>query len=302
MNFYNLLTFLTIVETRSISKTAEKLFLSQSTVSHRLKTLEKDLDAVLLIRNRGERTIDLTLKGEEFVMLAKKWLALSKETNRWKTKDPKLSLKIGSVDSLNNCLFLPFYKELIKKDSPMTIHVSTHWSLPICERVDRYDLDIGFALWPINLKNLLIKPLFSEKFVVISTPEAELPDEVHPRDLDPEDEIFFYVNQFYQSWHDYWWIPENNKQSKVDTASLLISLFEDQKKWAIISKTMAVSLSKKRELKISELKDPPQPRICYQIENRYKTPNNINALKIFHTRLDEFLKSNENITIIKDLK
>ena len=300
MNSYNLVTFLTIVETRSISKTAEKLFLSQSTVSHRLKTLEEELDATLLIRNRGERTIDLTLKGEEFVMLAKKWMALSKETSRWKTKDPKLSLKIGSVDSLNNCLFLPFYKDLIKKDSPMTIHVSTHWSSPICERVDRYDLDIGFALWPVNLKNLLIKPLFSEEFVVISTPEVGLEHEVHPRDLNPEDEIFFYVNPNYQSWHDYWWDPENNKQSKVDTASLLFSLFENQKKWAIISKTMAVSLSDKRELKISELKDAPQPRICYQIENRYKTPNNIKALEIFNKQLSKFLKNNKNIDLIKE--
>ena len=62
MNFYNLETFLTIVETRSISKTAEKLFLSQSTISHRLRCLEDDLDATLLIRNRGERNINLTFK------------------------------------------------------------------------------------------------------------------------------------------------------------------------------------------------------------------------------------------------
>ena len=33
--------FLTIVNTKSISKTAETLFLSQPTISHRLKVLEK---------------------------------------------------------------------------------------------------------------------------------------------------------------------------------------------------------------------------------------------------------------------
>lgn len=45
--------FLTIVNTKSISKTAETLFLSQPTISHRLKTLEKELDSPSLSAARG---------------------------------------------------------------------------------------------------------------------------------------------------------------------------------------------------------------------------------------------------------
>ena len=44
----------------------------------------------LYLSATGENEILISLlKGEEFVMLAKKWMALSKETARWKTKDPK---------------------------------------------------------------------------------------------------------------------------------------------------------------------------------------------------------------------
>ena len=43
MDLSEIETFLTIVNTKSITKTADILFLSQPTVSHRLKALEKEL-------------------------------------------------------------------------------------------------------------------------------------------------------------------------------------------------------------------------------------------------------------------
>ena len=42
MNLAEIETFLTIVNTKSITKTADLLFLSQPTVSHRLTSLEND--------------------------------------------------------------------------------------------------------------------------------------------------------------------------------------------------------------------------------------------------------------------
>ncbi|MBZ9685655.1 LysR family transcriptional regulator [Clostridium estertheticum] len=60
MNFISVEAFLSIVETKSLSKAAEKLYLSQSTISHRLKILEQELNTELVLRNRGQRVITLT--------------------------------------------------------------------------------------------------------------------------------------------------------------------------------------------------------------------------------------------------
>ena len=49
--------FLTIVNTKSISKTAETLFLSQPTISHRLKTLEKELEFPLIVRSKDRKSV-----------------------------------------------------------------------------------------------------------------------------------------------------------------------------------------------------------------------------------------------------
>ena len=61
--------YLAICKYRTISKAAEKLFMSQSSISERLKSLEKKLGFTLLRRNRGNREITLTPEGRKTTKL-----------------------------------------------------------------------------------------------------------------------------------------------------------------------------------------------------------------------------------------
>ena len=63
MNLAEIETFLMIVKTKNITKTAENLFLSQPTISHRLKLLEEELQVKLLTRKKGHKQVELTTKG-----------------------------------------------------------------------------------------------------------------------------------------------------------------------------------------------------------------------------------------------
>ena len=60
MNLAEIETFLTIVNTKSITRTADLLFLSQPTVSHRLTSLENELGFPLVIRQKGQTTVTPT--------------------------------------------------------------------------------------------------------------------------------------------------------------------------------------------------------------------------------------------------
>ena len=62
--------FLELVKTRNISKAAENMFISQSVISTRLKSLEDELGYALFHRARGIREIELTRPGREFVSVA----------------------------------------------------------------------------------------------------------------------------------------------------------------------------------------------------------------------------------------
>ena len=62
--------FLTIYKHKNFSKAAEQMFMSQSSISERLKALENKLGFVLFQRNKGGREITLTPEGRVFYELA----------------------------------------------------------------------------------------------------------------------------------------------------------------------------------------------------------------------------------------
>ena len=77
MNIESLTTFLILAEERSVTKTAQRLFLRQSTVSSRIQELEKELGQPLF--ERKPRSMTLTPAGQRLIPLARKMAALEKE-------------------------------------------------------------------------------------------------------------------------------------------------------------------------------------------------------------------------------
>ena len=90
MNLADIETFLMIVKTKNITKTADNLFLSQPTVSHRLKLLEEELKVKLITRKKGYKQIELTSQGEEFIPIAERWLSIWREMQLLKDRHEKL--------------------------------------------------------------------------------------------------------------------------------------------------------------------------------------------------------------------
>ena len=61
MNLEILETYVNVVKTRSFTKTAESMFISQSAVSNRLAKLESELNVKLVERRPGQKGISLTM-------------------------------------------------------------------------------------------------------------------------------------------------------------------------------------------------------------------------------------------------
>ena len=71
-------TFLIIAKVNNISKASKMLYVSQATVSYRLKLLEKKLGTPLIQRSKGTRQTLLTTNGRRFLPLAQSWLDMEK--------------------------------------------------------------------------------------------------------------------------------------------------------------------------------------------------------------------------------
>ena len=75
-------TFLTILKYQNITLAAQKMYASQSTVSHRLQMLEEEVGVPLFIRRKGRRVAELTPGGEEFIPIAERWMSLFRDTGK----------------------------------------------------------------------------------------------------------------------------------------------------------------------------------------------------------------------------
>ena len=73
------------------------MFISQSAVSNRLISLEKELNVKLIERSPGQKGILLTQKGEEFVQFAKRHQELNRQIQDWSRGDVTEVLRVASV-------------------------------------------------------------------------------------------------------------------------------------------------------------------------------------------------------------
>lgn len=74
MTIEQLNTFLVVARCQNMSIASEKLFLSQPSVTARIKALEKEMNVVLI--ERAGRGIKLTDEGRRFIPYAKKMLRM----------------------------------------------------------------------------------------------------------------------------------------------------------------------------------------------------------------------------------
>lgn len=282
MKFSDIETFLSVVETHSFTKTAEKLYLSQSTVSHQLKNLEDELGTTLFIRQKGQRNIELTPKGAEFVKIAQRWMCLWKDTQEFQSSPDMTCLSIGCPHHLLTFTLPKLIKEL-KNDNALTLKVFSYRSEQVYEAIENRKIDIGLAFdLPRQGSNVVTEVLFKEKMCLIRLKtDSKSADPVNPRKLIPRNEIFFPWFPDYQRWHDACWDPEFSHWIEINSTSLLPAIMDNKKYWMIVPISVALQLQQHMNIEIVDLTNSPPDRTCYKLSPRYPRLSNVPAIEAF---------------------
>ena len=184
--------FLKVSEMGSISKAADKLYISQPALSQQLKNLEKELDASLFIRsNKG---IELTEEGKivyKYFSMSEKLLQEMKKEIRDKKNNVK-KIRISAVPTMCN-YSLPCMIYHLKQHYPNTSVelYSRSDSFKIEEELVSERCDIGFVAE--DIKNDLVltsKKIFEEEILLVaSNISINYPDFITERELSRYDLI-----------------------------------------------------------------------------------------------------------------
>ena len=288
MDYQQIRAFLAIVDTNSVSKAAELLFVTQSSISKKLKSLEDELGTRLIYREKGLRRIHLTPDGERFYPLAVEYKNTNQRLEQFCEGEARSSLRVAGVDSLNSSVLAPLYPELLRRCPGLELTITTNQTSYIYEMVNRQDFDLGFVLSEYRWPNVVVEPFIRQRFNLVICSDAPLDENrvYSPEQLDPTLEVFQPWGSVYQRWHEYWW-PTNGYYIKVDTVSLASEALFKENYWSIVPDSVAALYRGNPKFHIFELSPAPPERQCYLIRNRYPQNSCIRAIAEFKEILAE---------------
>lgn len=143
MDFKQLQSYVTAVKYRSFSIAAEKLGISQPTISIHIKNLEEELDAKLVIRTA--KSFEVTPKGQEFYDCVQNIIKLKGDlVCRWSGKEQK-TICVGA-SSISSAYILPEALSAFRETNKDVIfEILQSDSKSIIEDVEKGRYDIGLV-------------------------------------------------------------------------------------------------------------------------------------------------------------
>ncbi len=168
MDFYQLSYFIKVAETKSISRAAEELFLTQPAVSKQISALEEELGARLF--DRIGRKVLLTRAGENLYSRADRIL---RSVDEAKTAIHDMSsecsgeLLIGASDHISLHRLPDVLKAYIAAFPKVDLKLRCHRSETISEMVRNNQVDLGVITLPATARGIITKVIWNDPMSLI---------------------------------------------------------------------------------------------------------------------------------------
>lgn len=169
-------TFLAVIATGSFVEAAQRLYVTQSTVSSRIQRLEEELGAELFVRNKAGTT--LTPAGRQFQRHA---ALLTRTVERARQEIGIVSgfratLTVGGRVGLWEDLLLRWLPEFAALAPDIAVRALIGFEDDLMQALIEGRADIGVMYTPQARPGLTVEPLLEEQLVMVST-RAQPPSE-----------------------------------------------------------------------------------------------------------------------------
>ena len=174
-------TFLDLMETRSFNRTAERLNVTQSTVSHRVNALEAEFGRKLFVRGKGG-TVP-TAAGLRLLDHAKalqqQWHEAARAVETAGTYER--AMRIGMQHDVAEAIAGRFIKAVRAELPGTSIYLEADYSVQMNRDLGAGDLDLAVLYTPHHLPDLHYERLGDISYVLVST-GASTVSEIRPED------------------------------------------------------------------------------------------------------------------------
>jgi Transcriptional regulator len=161
--FTDITYFIEVAQTGNISRAAERLGITQPSLSSAMKRLEDSLGVALFIR--GRTGVQLTKAGKEFLgrgrLLLLNWEQLRADVNKKET-EVSGQYVMGCHPSVALYSLSNFLPELIQKHPELEVKLVHDLSRKITEGVISFEIDFGIVVNPVRHPDLVINELCND--------------------------------------------------------------------------------------------------------------------------------------------
>ncbi len=239
--------FLSICRSKSITRAAENLFICQSSLSVRLKTLETELGTTLFSRKKGQREIMLTKAGKEFYEIALEYEKVLNRIEKMRRENHK-KLCISSLNSLGAYILPESYELFLEKHPDIELVIQDYEFNEACKNILQGTTDIAFNTDNSVSERIAAMPVFSEGFALICSENSDYPEVVSADMLNARNEVYvdWYngFNEFHASV-----FGNNSPQLRLNIMSQLKIFVEKKNNWAIVPVSVAHALENGADIK-----------------------------------------------------
>ncbi|SCW78143.1 DNA-binding transcriptional regulator, LysR family [Paenibacillus tianmuensis] len=168
MSFVRFEVFIKVVEYGSFTKAAEKLNMTQSAVSHAIASLESELGATLLIRDRKKGVL-LTEVGHKLVIHMREILNSMEKIKQEVALTASLetgTIRIGTFASASSCLLPKILSKFQKKHPNIEFRFYEGSYEEITEWLRTGVIDIGFVVQQNSNPEFDVVPLTKDNMVL----------------------------------------------------------------------------------------------------------------------------------------
>ena len=150
MNLRFIETFIWLTRLRSVTRTAEKLYLTQSAVSSRIAALEETLGSALI--DRRDRAFRLTNAGQRFLQFAEQFLELEQRMQQEFDNPAQVPLlvRIGGIETVLHSWLIPLVERLQALYPSVEFDLTVEMTPELNEQVRRGTLDLVFTATPMS--------------------------------------------------------------------------------------------------------------------------------------------------------
>ena len=183
MNFEDIATFLSLEKTRNFSRTAEILYISQTAVSARIKSLEDDLGRPLFVRNN--KSVELTPSGRLFLKYAEEINQIVREGKQVICNLDKYTryITIAAPDSIwSYPPLLDTLNDFLDSNTHISFKLRCDHSDTIISGILDNEIDIGVTLCKPYHPDITTLPFLESKYLLVATPKLALKENIFSPD------------------------------------------------------------------------------------------------------------------------